>query len=174
MNRCAFRLLGWLLLAGCGSGGADDGDNGGGGGNSGGEQTPAHTDGYTFEYKGATVYMDEDIAAVFEKIGEPRSTFEAPSCAFDGIDRIFGYPGADIHTYPANGRDLVYTVNFKDDSIATPEGVYLGGSLADVLDAYGEGYEQELGMYTYTKGRTYISFLVEDGEVILITIGLTM
>jgi hypothetical protein len=109
--------------------------------------------------------MNEDINDVFADIGEPRKTFEAPSCAFDGIDKIFSYPGFDLHTYPKGGNDFVHTINFRDDSVATAEGIVLGSGFADMLKAYGDGYAQDLGMYTYGKGETRLQFLIVDDLV---------
>jgi hypothetical protein len=142
-----------------------------------GDETEAHPNagGFVMNYNGFNIYMDEDMERVMAKIGEPRHVFEAPSCAFDGIDRIFTYPGIEIRTYPGGERDFVHTVDYKDDSHATPEGIFLGSSLNDVKAAYGTDYEQELGQYRYFRGRTFLSFLVDDGGmVIVITYGLIL
>jgi hypothetical protein len=123
------------------------------------------TTGFTFEYGGKKIYMNEDINDVFSDIGEPRKTFEAPSCAFDGIDKIFSYSGFDLHTYPEGGKDLIHTINLRDDSIKTAEGVALGSGLSEMLKTYGDGYEREHEMYTYSKGKTRLQFLIEDDFV---------
>ncbi len=134
-----------------------------------------NADGYVFVYNGESVHMNEDMAAVLEKLGEPKTKLEAPSCAFPNeIDRIYGYAGANILTYPDGGADFVHTVNFMDDSITTPEGIRLGDSLADIEAAYGDGYTVKLSQYTYGKGDTYLRFLLDgDNTVISITYGLT-
>jgi hypothetical protein len=136
---------------------------------------PVNADGFVFSYNSENVYMDENISAVVEKLGDPGddNIFEAPSCAFNGIDRIFQYPGANIHTYPENGSDFVHTINYMDDSIKTAEGVRLGDNLDAVVAAYGSGYEEDGGYYYYYKGGTYVRFLLKDDMVIAITYGLT-
>ena len=133
-----------------------------------------NADGFVFTVNGTHVYMDENMEDVLTRLGEPRRVFEAPSCAFEGIDRIFSFQGYDLHTYPENEQDFVHTVNFRDDSLATPEGVFLGGSLSDMLAAYGDDYEQELGQYKYTKGQTYLSFIIDEDEIVAIMYGLTL
>jgi hypothetical protein len=122
-------------------------------------------DGFAFEYSGKKIYMGENIEDAVSDIGEPKKTFEAPSCAFDGIDKIFSYSGFDLHTYPKGENDLIHTINLRDDSVSTAEGVMLGSSLSDMLKTYGDGYEQELGMYTYKKGKTSLQFLIVDDFV---------
>ena len=147
----------------------------------GGAETPApvasavkNADGFVFEYGGSKIYMDEDMAGVLARLGEPRNVFEAPSCAFDGVDRVYDYPSIDIRTYPEGGTDFVHTVNLRDDGVTTPEGLYLGSGVDEVLAAYGNVYTLEMGLYTYEKGETYLSFLVENDEVISITYGLNL
>jgi hypothetical protein len=122
-------------------------------------------DGFVFEYKDKKIYMGEDINDAISDIGEPKKTFEAPSCAFDGIDKIFSYSGFDLHTYPEGEKDLIHTINLRDDSIKTAEGIMLGSGFSDMLKTYGDGYEQELGMYTYGKGKTKLQFLIVDEYV---------
>jgi hypothetical protein len=134
-----------------------------------------NADGYIFVYDGVNVYMGEDMSAVLARLGEPRTALEAPSCAFPGeIDKVYGYSGANILTFPEDGVDYVYMVNYMDDSIETPEGIRLGDTLDDVTAAYGGGYTEEMAQYTYTKGDTYLRFLLNsEGFIISITYGLT-
>ena len=120
------------------------------------------------------IYMDQNIQEVIDTMGEPLGVFEAPSCAFDGIDRIFSFPGLQIHTYPQDGDDFIHTVSVRDDSILTQNGIYLGNSWDSVLSAYGNDYQHAYGMFTFTKGVTTLSIFVEDDMVVAITYGLIM
>ena len=141
------------------------------------DPAPAHNpapEGFTFATQGVTIHMDQNMAEVLEQLGEPLGIFEAPSCAFDGIDRIFSFPGVQIHTYPDGDLDFVHTISIRDDSVTTMEGIYLGSSWEAVLAAYGSDYEQEFGMFTFTRGRTTLSFFIEDDIVIGITYELIM
>jgi hypothetical protein len=51
---------------------------------------------------------------------------------------------------------------FTDDSVTTPEGVYLGGSLESVQKAYGEAQAQSGGQFTYTSGQGSLVFTFEE------------
>jgi len=118
------------------------------------------------------IEMDQDFAIVLAALGEPLDEFEAPSCAFDGIDRVFLYPDFEVRTYPKGGLDHVHTIVFENDLIRTTEGgIRLGASLQAVIDAYGEDYEHDTGMYTYTRGLTTLEFLIDDGIVTNILYG---
>jgi len=130
--------------------------------------------GFAFEYRGTLIEMDQDMDYLLLQLGEPLGVFEAPSCAFDGIDRIFGFRGIQIHTYPDGDLDRVHTVSFLDDGVTTANGIRLGDTIADALAAYGGNYTQDTGMYTFTIERTTLSFFVEDDEVTSIIFGLIM
>lgn len=128
-----------------------------------------HTQGYVFEYNGVTIPMNVDAAPILENLGESMDYFEAPSCAFQGLDKIFYYSGFELNTYPQGNKDYVSSVNILDDTVTTKEGLYLGASLEEVIDVYGDNYTEENGFYTYTKGDSKLTFVVENDVVESIT-----
>lgn len=125
----------------------------------------AEAKGYTYIYNDVVVEIDADAALVVEQLGEPLSYFEAPSCAFEGIDKIYTYSSFEIETYPMEGKDFVSMVTFKDDSITTPEGVAIGDSVDKVKEVYGDCAE-EGGMLVYEKDGMKLCFIVKDGAVV--------
>jgi len=125
---------------------------------------------FFFKIGDTVVDLNKDIQHIIEQVGEPLGVLELPSCAFDGMDRVFRYPGTDLYTYPVGDDDFVYNISFFDDSVRTAEGgIRLGSGLQSVLDAYGDDYELDSGMYTFTRGLTVLEFLVADDTVIGIT-----
>lgn len=127
------------------------------------------TEGFAFEANGVTIPMNVDVAPIIEALGEPVQYFEAASCAFQGLDKIYTYSGFEINTYPKDGKDFISSVYFLDDSVATDKGIYLGSTLEEVTAAYGEDFTQESGEYTYTLGQTSLSFILEEDAVASIT-----
>lgn len=172
-----------LMLAGCGdSEKVIDGDvanvtTGSRSGESTGEleisQAPeqqteaAVSKGYVFVASGVTVEVDADMAPILQALGEPASYFEAASCAFEGLDKIYTYNGFEIDTYPAQDKDLVSAVVLKDDSVTTAEGICIGDSLEKLLEAYGEA-TQDNGMVVYTKDGMKLCFILQDDSIISI------
>ena len=125
---------------------------------------------FFFKIGDAVVDLNENITYIISRAGEPIGELELPSCAFDGMDRVFRYPGTDLYTYPVGDNDFVYNIAFFDDTVRTAEGgIRLGSSLQAVFDAYGNDYEFDSGMYTFTRGLTVLEFLVADDTVIGIT-----
>lgn len=114
------------------------------------------------------LYMHEEASAVLEVLGEPFTFLEAPSCAFQGTDRIYGYGSYEITTYEKDGKEYIYDIYFLDDSVTTDEGVYLGGTRADMEAAYGTGYIEESDSFTYIKDGMTLQFLIENDGIIMI------
>ena len=121
--------------------------------------------GYVFEYNGVKVGMDMEAAPIIAALGEAASYFEAPSCAFEGLDKTYGYGSFEIDTYEQDGKDYICGVFLVDDLIETPEGVALFETKADMIAAYGEGYKEEFGMLVYEKEGTKIKFILEGDEI---------
>ena len=123
---------------------------------------------FAFKFDGNTITMNMASGELLEKLGEPISLFEAPSCAFDGMDKIYSYPGFELHNYTANDKDYVSAVILKDDSVSTEEGVYIGESKDKVLETYGEDYKDEDGSYAYYKADSKLRFIFEENEIVSI------
>jgi hypothetical protein len=127
------------------------------------------SEGFEFAANGVSIPMNVDAAPIIEALGEPVEYFEAASCAFQGLDKIYTYNGFEINTYPLEEKDYIASVYFLDDSVTTDKGIYLGASFDEVVEAYGEDYVEESGQYTYTLGDTTLAFLIEEDSVTSIT-----
>lgn len=132
--------------------------------------TPAPVEGrskYTFVSGDIRLPMNEEFSALRDALGEPLSYYEAESCAFQGLDKTFNYPGFELVTYPNGDKDYISDIYFTDGTVATPEGIHIGSTLEEVKAAYGEGYTaDDFGIYyTYTDGGTQLKFGTEDGVV---------
>lgn len=121
--------------------------------------------GYVFEYNGVKVGMDMEAAPIIAALGDGYTYFEAPSCAFEGLDKNYNYGSFEIDTYEQNGKDYIAGVFFCDDLIETPEGVCLFETKADMTAAYGEGYKEEKGLLVYEKEGMKLKFILEGDEI---------
>lgn len=130
-------------------------------------QAPAAPESYVFQTGTATVSIDQDMTEVLTALGEPQSYFEAASCAFDGLDKTYTYPGFQVITRPEGDKDYVNSILLTDDSVTTPEGLYIGSSSADVTAAYGEG-DATSSSIMYTKDGVTLSFILENDTVVSI------
>jgi len=126
---------------------------------------PVAHSGFLFESNGVTMGMNEDAAPILNGLGDYNNYAETPSCAFKGLDKIYSYNGFDLYTYPKDGTDYINSIYFIDESVSTPEGIRLGSTVEEMLEAYGDSYTEEYGVYTYTKEKSTVSFIVTDGVV---------
>lgn len=125
-------------------------------------------DGYYFTYGDVEIEMDANAAPIVEALGEPASYYEATSCAFDGLDKMYTYAGFELDTYPVGEEDYVSAVLLKDDSVATSEGIAIGSSKEDVEAAYGASDLTGDGTIVYEKGDMKLNIIVKDDMVISI------
>lgn len=137
----------------------------------GGSQTGSDSQGpdrYVFLANGNTVAVNDNMADVLAELGEPLSYFEAESCAFKGLDKTYTYAGFSITTRPDGEQDFINSILLTDDSVTTPEGLYLGSSADDVLTAYGSDGEDLGTLIAYTKGDCVLNFVLNEGKVVSI------
>ena len=130
------------------------------------EEEPSAARDFFFKIDDVEIELNQDVTNVVGRLGEPMGILELPSCAFEGMDRVFRYPGADLYTYPVGDDDFVYTIVFFDDSVRTAEGgIRLGSDIQEVFDVYGDDYRFDSGVYTFTRGLTTLEFFVEGSTV---------
>lgn len=133
----------------------------------------ADSAGYFFEAEGTSgkvkIVTDIEVSDILEALGEPLSYFEAASCAFEGLDKMYTYDHFEIDTYPDGDKDYISSIILLDDMITTPEGVYVGMTKGDMEAAYGTEYEVIAGTYVYTQGNTHLSFVMKNDEIVSIT-----
>lgn len=166
-------MAGVLCLTACGSKEkVIEGDTQGSGGQSqeagdaqGQSSASTSKGGYTFTYKGTTIAMDVDAAPILEKLGEPASYYEAASCAFEGLDKMYTFSGFEVDTYPTDDKDFVSSVILKDDSVSTEEGVCIGDPSKKVLEAYGEASKDGDRLMEYEKDGMKLCFILQDDAV---------
>lgn len=122
--------------------------------------------GYVFIYNDVIVEMDAEAAPILEALGEARSYFEAASCAFEGLDKMYTYNSFEVDTYPMQEADYISAVIFKDDAVTTAEGIGIGDSKDKVEAVYGNGGKEEDGMLVYEKDGVTLSFIFQDENVV--------
>lgn len=147
-----FICAGCLVCAGCGGEPAED-------------VNPSSADpaGYVFNAKGTDIRINADMGTISEKLGEPLSYFEDPSCAAEGTAKIYTYPGFVITTVPDGDTDRVNLIELKDDTVSTAEGADLSSTRDDIIRIYGDGFEETDGQIAFEKGGMRLCFIFRDG-----------
>lgn len=169
MKKLAMLLIAGVLacglMVGCGdSGASSDAQQSGDAATSQDTQT-TKGDVYTYDLNGTKVALHAEMAPIVEDLGEADSYFESESCAFQGLDKVYTYGSVVITTYPVDNVDYVYSIELKDDTVETAEGICIGASKDDVTAAYGDPAEDTGTALVYEKGESTLSFILEDDAV---------
>lgn len=120
---------------------------------------------YVFETEGIEISMDQDAAQVISDLGKAESFYEADSCTHQGKERVFTYKGFELSTYPSGGGDYVKSVWFLSEEAVTQEGIHIGSTIGEMLEAYGDDYVEEKGRYVYTSEDAVLTFYTKKGLV---------
>lgn len=132
------------------------------------DMTTASDSGYTLEYNGLTIAVDADASPIIEALGEPSEYFESPSCAGEGIGKLYTYSDIEIQTYPDGDNDLILYVLLRTDNVATKEGIDLSSTMDEVKAVYGDPSSENSGALTYEKDGMTLNFLFSGEDMISI------
>lgn len=139
-----------------------------GGSNENANSTENAVKGYVFGFNGTDIVIDANADSIIASLGEPKSYYEAPSCAFNGLDKIYTYSSFEVDTYPTDDKDFISGVILKDDTVSTKEGVCIGQSNQNMIDTYGDNYTNEDGMCVYRKDNMKLCFILDGDQIISI------
>lgn len=136
-------------------------------GSSGSDQsvTPDEAGLFDFVYNGVVVTPGMSPFDVVDQLGD-YSLFESVSCAYQGTDRVYTYSSFIIRSSPdKNGNDVIVSIELKDDTVETSNGLYIGNSKTDVTAACGDADTEMPGGLEYVDGSVTLSFIISDDTV---------
>jgi len=125
------------------------------------------------------ITLGMDINEIIGALGEGYEYSEAISCAYDGMDKTYIYPGVEFYTYPDGDKDYLLEVILVDDTYSTAASLKVGCTEADIVKAYGENYFTEGIVMRYNKSNDpdkmdepSLYFTMEDGAATSLGISL--
>ena len=160
------------LFAGCGKGSAEQAT-----GDPAGQVTkrpaesatpaPAPAETFTFKKGSAEVIIGAEASAILTALGDPDGDpYESESCALEGLEITYSYPGFDLYTYKAskNAPEYITGATFWDDTMETAEGLYIGAPRSKVESLYGVSTGDKTNI-TVEKGKCAILIVMENDAV---------
>lgn len=116
-------------------------------------------------YRGVKIQLGKDAKAATDALGEPLSFSELGDCGGLGAQVKYTYSSLAVYALvDKNDNAVIDAIELYDDSITTPEGVYIGMSEEDAR-AKLEGAAEKSGALTVTKGKYSLKVKLEDGKV---------
>ncbi|MBE6653299.1 MAG: hypothetical protein E7610_07800 [Ruminococcaceae bacterium] len=125
-------------------------------------------DGYYFQTNsGVKIVIGDTDEVVTAQLGTPISETSSASCGgFEGKDYVYTYKGFRVSTTPAKNGQIVCKIELTDDSVKTPEGVYIGMSRTDAEAAMkGKTGESVGGNLVYTADGVKLQIVFRDNSV---------
>ncbi len=115
-----------------------------------------------FEANGVRFGIFDETEPVLAALPEYRSTFTGESCAFDDKDVTYFYSGFQITTNEIDGVSRITAITVADDTVKTPQGLYIGMPEADAQKTFPALYESG---WNLADGTALLSVTILDGAV---------
>ena len=115
-----------------------------------------------FEANGVRFGIYDETEQVLPALPAYSSTFSEQSCAFPGADVSYSFDGFRITTNEIDGVSRITGISVKDDTVKTPQGLYIGMSEADAKAALPALFESG---WNLEDGTALLSVIVSDGVV---------
>lgn len=124
--------------------------------------------GYLFLYGDLEIAVDIPAASVLAALGKEQSMFERENCALGEIIRTYSYGSFELDTYELDGEEYISCICFRDDTVATSEGICLFMTQEQLISTYGMNYEEEKGIIVYRKDGMKLKFIMKEKKIISI------
>lgn len=128
------------------------------------EAQPLTEDDFVLTVNGQKVRFDQPVDDMIAVMGDDYAYSEAISCAYDGMDKTYGYDSIDIYSYPDGPGDYVNEMFIFGVGVETARGICVGSTRDEVIAAYGEG-KSIASMLEYSLGSHLLSFTF-SGDIV--------
>ena len=113
-------------------------------GDSQGDKDSATQPDYYIEHIGVKIEVGADAMPTIIRLGQ-YTREEGEACGTDEKDVKYTFSGFEIETHIKGEDEYIRVIKLLDDSITTPEGVTIGSTRDDVIEAYGKNYKEGSG-----------------------------
>ena len=115
-----------------------------------------------FEANGVRFGIFDEAEPVLSALPAPRSTFTGETCAFDSRDEYYRFSGFELMTNEIDGVARITAITLADDTVKTPQGLYIGMPEPDAKEAFLTLSEHD---WQLTDGTAQLSVIVRDGVI---------
>ncbi len=122
--------------------------------------------GFYATYNGVKIVMGADADGIIDALGEAQERKEIGDCGGLGAQVLYTYPSVEIYVLESKtDGNIIDQISFRDDIIATPEGVYIGMKVSDAKTALGAPDSEGNGSFEYENGDHVLVITHSDGKV---------
>lgn len=123
------------------------------------------TSSYYWTVDGVDLKIDDIAANTVDLISEEAKYFEAESCAYNGIDKIYTYNDYSVTFYEGEGRDGISAIAIMSDLVETNEGIAVGSTEEEVRGVYGEPVQETETLMLYEDNSVELRIILGNGKV---------
>ena len=122
---------------------------------------------FNVKYEGVDVTPGKNFNYKDINNGQEPKISTIAGCALYGYDHVYTYDNVEItaNIVEEGNYEMVYSVEFLNDTISTPEGIKIGSTVDNMIKAYGEGYDEFNGVYTYNGVGVYLTIQTKENIV---------
>ena len=118
-------------------------------------------------YNNVKIELGADATAVISSLGTPVSQSEMGACGDLGTVTKYVYDNIELFVLKSGDKATVDQITIKNDLVKTPEGVTIGTSKDDALNALGKSYAKcDDSEIRYTSGNKNLKLTLRDGAVV--------
>ena len=121
---------------------------------------------YYVEYRGQKITMGADAEAIITGLGEYQSKKEIGDCGGLGAQVRYSYPSVDVYVLESKtDGNVIDEISFRDDGITTPEGVFIGMTVAEAKGKLGTPTKESDTVIEYAGAKFVLVITISDGKV---------
>lgn len=121
---------------------------------------------FKFTYKGYAAVPGAPAAPVIEAFGEAQDQFEGASCAGQGMDIIYTYPGFKLYTYEDASGEIIDAIEVEDP-LTDCLGLHVGQTVSDAKRLFGEPVQEDDFGVIFVSGATALQISTDGTETII-------
>lgn len=115
-----------------------------------------------FEANGVRFGIYDETDPVLKALPAYNNSFTEQSCAFDNEDVTYYFSGFRIQSNEIDGTSRITAITVDDDTLVTPQGLYIGMSEANAAAAFPKLAEND---WNLIDGSALLSVTVKDGVI---------
>lgn len=96
-------------------------------------------------------------------LSSPVDYYEATSCAYVGMDKIYTYESIEVYTYPDGNIDYILEIDLLESG-QTTRGIKIGATLSEIEAVYGTTHTSQGLNIVYSDGQISLIFMMVNDK----------
>lgn len=121
---------------------------------------------YRFSYNGFEIVPGAKVETALAAFGDDYDRQEVASCAYQGVDIVYTYPGFTLYAYTDAGVEYINVIEVTN-SLINCGGISVGDSIKKAKELYGEPSVGDDFGVLYHDGKTELQISTDGVDTIL-------